>query len=60
MTQSPKPKKPRPKEKLSDREQSERFIDAAQQLEKVATADFNQSLSAILGAKNQRDGSRYG
>ncbi len=45
MTQSPKIQKPKPKEKLSDKEQSERFKDAARAL--GADADINSFPEAI-------------
>lgn len=52
MTQSPKPKKPRPREKLSDKEQSERFRIAALELGAVLNEDgFDQVVSRVASQK---------
>ena len=48
MTQSPKILNPKRKEKLSDKEQSERFKEAAHALDANQSDRFEQSLHAIL------------
>ena len=49
MTQSPKPKKPRQKEKLSDKEQSESFKVAASKLDlEISSENFGELLTRIL------------
>ena len=53
MTQSPKTSRPKRKEKLSDKEQSERFIEAASDLIKTSDAEaFDVSIMKILRQKD--------
>ncbi len=48
MTQSLKTSRPKRKEKLSDKEQSERFIQAARLAERVAASDFENAFDKIV------------
>lgn len=53
MTQSHKGQKPKPKPKpkLSDKEQSERFMNAAQEMGADGDADFQRVIKKVLTAK---------
>jgi hypothetical protein len=48
MTQSPKIQKPKRKEKLSEKEQSERFNKAAHELQSVDTEEFSRAVATIV------------
>ena len=53
MTQSPKIQKPKRKEKLSDKEQSERFNETVRELgADLNRSEFEKSIGIILKPKN--------
>ena len=53
MTQNPKILKPKRKEKLSDKEQSERFVEIAQQIETLDGQEtFKKTLDYLFKQKN--------